>query len=69
MMAIEIRTDHFEFNHGRAPRGYGRWAFAEDPRESAPSKMVWYTGKWSDARKSAIAWCRIQKIDQLFVMP
>ena len=68
-MAIEIRTDHFEFNHSRTPRGYGSWAFAENPRETDPDKMMWYTGKWSDARKSAVAWCQVKKIDQLFVMP
>ena len=68
-MAIEIRTEHFEFSHGKPPRGYGHWGFAEDPRESDADKMVWYTGKWSNARKNAIAWCRIQNIDQLFVMP
>jgi hypothetical protein len=31
-MAIEIRTDEFELSHGKAPRGYGHWGFAEDPR-------------------------------------
>jgi hypothetical protein len=31
--------------------------------------MVWYTGKWSAARKSAAAWCRVKQIDQLFLMP
>ena len=68
-MAIEIRTDHFEFNHGRAPRGYGMWGFAEDPRESDHDRLVWFTGRWSDAKKSAIAWCRVKHIEQLFVMP
>ena len=32
-MAITIRTDEFESNHGRAPRGYGSWAFAEEAGE------------------------------------
>ena len=68
-MAIEIRTEQFEMSHGRAPRGYGHWGFAENPKETDMDEMVWFTGKWSDARKSAVAWCRAKSIDQLFVMP
>jgi hypothetical protein len=68
-MAITIRTDRFEINHGKAPRGYGSWAFAECPREEDDQRILWFTGRWSEARKRAVAWCFSKHIGQLFLLP
>ncbi len=68
-MAITIRTDRFESSHGKAPRGYGNWAFAEDPDAEDFEKMLWFTGKWSEAQQRARAWCFAKGIEQFFVLP
>ena len=68
-MAITIRTDRFERDHGKAPRGYGSWAFAESAEERDHDRMLWFTGKWSEARKRAVAWCFAKHVEQLYLLP
>jgi hypothetical protein len=51
-MSIEVNTTQYQFSHGKSPRGYGQWAFFFDG-ESEPQ---WYNGKFSDAKKMAIAY-------------
>ncbi len=68
-MAITIFTDQFERSHGKAPRGNGTWAFAADKHEGDFDKMLWFTGKWSEARKRAIAWCFSKGLDGLWLLP
>ena len=68
-MAITIFTAQFELSHGKPPRGYGSWAFAEEKHEGDFDKMFWFTGKWSEARKRAIAWCFAKKLNGVWLLP
>jgi hypothetical protein len=49
---IEFSTTQYQFSHGKQPRGYGYWGFFFDG-ESEPQ---FYTGKFSDAKKTARAY-------------
>ena len=64
-MTIEFTTREYEFTHGRQPRGYGQWAFFFDG-ESEPQ---WYTGRFSDAKKSARAYAASKGHRQVKVGP
>jgi hypothetical protein len=63
MSHIEVNTTQYQFAHGSKPRGYGNWAFFFD-KESEPQ---WYIGKFSDAKKSAIAYAVAKGHSQIAV--
>lgn len=46
-MKIEIQTSRFQFNHGRKPRGFGRWAF------DIAGELFFFTGLYGEACKAA----------------
>jgi hypothetical protein len=57
-MSIEIRTEKFQFAHGKAPKGNGSWAFVREASHGieertffAPSSMTF---------REACAWVRKQ---------
>lgn len=45
----EVRTEQFEFAHGRRPRGRGIWAF----RLTGRPDPFWATGTYTDAKRAA----------------
>ena len=45
---VEINTSEYEHAHGKAPRGYGSWAF-----KFCSGEVQFYQGKWSEAKKAA----------------
>ena len=51
-MSIEISTTNYEFSHGKKPRGYGKWAFFFDGGDVP----LFFTGKFSEAKRMAIAY-------------
>ena len=49
--------------HGKAPRGFGHWAFCDARYYDASSPdyleyCKWFTGSYADAKRSALAWFR-----------
>lgn len=56
-MTCEFSTRDFEFTHGKAPRGFGSWAFSiEDsaPQWAPPSSFA-DAKKWARARAREMA--------------
>lgn len=51
-MTIEFSTGEYEWTYGKAPRGYGYWAFEIEGHE------FWAHGKYGDAKKAAAAEAR-----------
>lgn len=54
-MSIHISTTQYEFAHRKQPRGYGQWAFFFDGATDVDDAQ-WFTGKYSEAKKMAIAY-------------
>ena len=54
-MAIEVNTSDYVRSHGRAPRGYGQWAFFFDHKKDVDDAQ-WFTGKYGEAKKMAITY-------------
>lgn len=58
-MAIDFDTTQFEFSHGRAPKGYGSWAFGTTRNPDVmDSAKCWFTPgamAYADAKKWAKA--------------
>lgn len=46
----QIRTEQFQFAHGKKPKGYGAWAFQARYQDL---DIFWFTGMYSDAAKAA----------------
>ena len=59
-MSIEVSTREYEFSHGKKPRGYGNWAFFFDGATDVGAAK-WFTGKFSEAKKMAVAWAASKK--------
>ena len=55
-MKIEVRTEKFEWSHGRKPRGTGCWAFGTRDE----SKIWWAYGSYTEAKRKAIAKVKIE---------
>jgi hypothetical protein len=53
-MNIEVRTSEYEFSHGKKPKGSGHWAFYMGS-ERDTLKAHWFVGKYSEAKKQALA--------------
>lgn len=56
-MAVTVSTTEFEFSHGKAPRGYGCWAFFFDHGD----EPQFFTGNYSAAKKAAVAYAVAKK--------
>lgn len=73
-MTITIETHKFTTAHGRLPRGYGLWmfgfwpAFKYDPYNE-PAEKYSFTGKYSDAVKSARAYAVAKGFSLVEVLP
>ena len=48
-MAIIFSSSEYQREHGKAPKGYGRWGFEFEGRE------FWATGTLTDAKKETVA--------------
>jgi hypothetical protein len=57
-MSIEVRTSVYEGAHGKKPRGYGRWAFYMGKQTDDPSKVIFFMGTFSEAKRQACAKAR-----------
>ena len=60
---VTIRTSQYVFSHGREPRGWGMWVFEID------GERFCHAGKYSDAKKSAVAMARVRNATTVTVMP
>jgi hypothetical protein len=56
-MKTEILTHRYQFAHGRAPRGFGSWAFHPNFNVDATSPEILWVNQstYGDAKKKAIA--------------
>lgn len=69
-MAVEVCTTEYEFSHGKAPRGFGSWAFAFNPHWRDVSEVFWVNGStYGDARKVACQKAKAEGHRQVFVCP
>lgn len=74
---MRTNTDQFRNSHGKAPKGYGTWAFeitGTDGRGAYTTETYFITGKMSDARKQAIKRMKsdigaIKEITEIVVLP
>lgn len=60
---VVFNTRKFETAHGKSPRGYGSWAFCPAQfygRSDESAHIQWFTGNYSDAKKSARAFFSVQ---------
>lgn len=51
---MHFNTTHFEFAHGKKPRGTGNWAFGTQPCTPV-EKCFFVSGTFSEAKKAARA--------------
>lgn len=69
-MPVTISTSAYEFSHGRRPRGYGSWAFADRPDvDPLDEAIVWVVGTYRDASREARRVARERGVDVLVVLP
>lgn len=69
--AVEFNTRPFEFAHGRAPRGYGSWAFSHKRNaDSLDPEMIWtpYAMSYGDAKRYARSIAQQRGYTELYVM-
>ncbi len=62
-MAVNVSTTDYESAHGKRPRGWGSWAFFIGD-ETEP---LWHTGKYSDAKRMAVAYALTKRHDTVRV--
>ncbi len=60
---MEVRTTKYEWSTGEAPRGYGTWAFKIWQEE------VFFSGKYAEAKKQAIAYAKEHDAYFIEVLP
>lgn len=69
---MTFSTREFEAVHGRQPRGYGMWGFApaaEWNADGAAGRVMWYTGTFANAKKSARAYYAERGVSSVVVCP
>lgn len=54
---MKLDTTEYFFSHGKEPRGYGNWFFDFKSSNGAATQKN-FVGKFSDAKKSALAYAR-----------
>lgn len=64
-MKVEVRTTHYEFAHGRKPRGTGLWLFHGYNERSG--RTFEFNGSYSEAKRKAIEWARARGTNMLEV--
>lgn len=64
-MKARIATKHYQFAHGKAPRGTGSWAFHPNPHvDSLSTEILWvHQATWGEAKKTAGAHFGAKGID------
>lgn len=65
-------TRHYEITHGKAPRGFGSWAFGVRPYSAHDylEGAIWvHQSRFADAKKSAAVQAKARGIDTLIVLP
>jgi len=65
-LQLEFSTTAYEFNHGRKPKGFGRWAFTADGYAS--EILAPYSMTLGDAKKWLKQHLRDQKVEGYFVV-
>jgi len=60
---MRIEKNQYIFSHGKAPRGYGMWAFEVADRE------YFYTGNFAEAKKEAFKEARNQGVSEIVILP
>lgn len=60
---VTINTNHFEWSHGRKPKGYGLWWFATD---LGPDFS--FTGSYGQAKRYAVTVAKQQGAAVVFVL-
>lgn len=64
---VEFNTSDFQFSHGRAPRGFGSWAFFFE-RNAPVEQAFWvHQATFAAARKAAAQEARRRGCDVVFV--
>jgi hypothetical protein len=73
-MKTTVITTDFQFSHGKAPRGFGNWAFAIiSPRAMSTvpyneANFIWARGPYGEAKKQACAEAKARGISTLYLM-
>lgn len=63
---VEVVTSEFEFSHGRAPRGFGSWAF----EIGCGREIFWvHQSRFAPARAAAVREARRVGENMVTVMP
>ena len=65
-MTISFNTFEFEMAHGKRPRGDGGWAFFFHHTRCI-EEVVFYQGKYSEAKKQATAEAKKRGVREVFV--
>jgi len=64
---VEVRTEEYEFAHGKAPRGSGQWIF--DMGSGATHHAFSYYGRFTEARKAAVKDAKVHGYTRVEVGP
>lgn len=65
---VEVSTREYEFSHGKAPRGFGSWAFFFDDRSMRVEDAFWVNqSTFADARRAARVEAARRGCDTVFV--
>lgn len=62
-MAVEVRTERYEWAYGKKPRGDGMWAFGDSKHE----KIEFFNGTYSEAKAKAIKWAKMNNMRTIYV--
>jgi hypothetical protein len=65
-MTIEFSTEEYRFSHGRAPRGFGGWAFEYDGGEP---EFITPSMTYTDAKKIARKIAKERQVTRVNVCP
>ena len=75
MSKVQFSTTLYQCAHGKAPRGFGSWAFslgqdydlADELAGDGQPRVLWFTGTYTAARKQAAAAARGRGFDRVLV--
>ena len=69
---MEINVNKYIASHGKQPRGYGQWAFCPAEHYNSDNYIehtMFYTGKYTETKKSATAYFRSHNVQVIIVCP
>jgi hypothetical protein len=64
-MNVTFYTDTYKFNHGKEPKGLGRWCF----RLMGTEYEIWQVGKYSEVKKSVARQAKAAGFYRIEVLP